>query len=89
MKTSNSRVAIVTDASRGIGAAIARRLRTDGFTVVVNYAASAFLVFDSIGRNATLECERNARSFVHPKFDDGEEAVGLVVREDSESSAGG
>lgn len=33
-------VAIVTGASRGIGAAIAERLGRDGFTVVVNYAGS-------------------------------------------------
>jgi 3-oxoacyl-[acyl-carrier protein] reductase len=41
MKTLNSKVAIITGASRGIGAAIARRLGSDGFAVVVNYAGSA------------------------------------------------
>jgi len=34
-----SRVAIVTGASRGIGAAIAKRLARDRISVVVNYAA--------------------------------------------------
>jgi 3-oxoacyl-[acyl-carrier protein] reductase len=36
-----AKTAIVTGASRGIGRSIAKRLATDGFSVVVNYAGSA------------------------------------------------
>ena len=41
MNTHILKSAIVTGASRGIGQAIAQRLATDGFAVVVNYAGSA------------------------------------------------
>lgn len=40
MNMQDKKIAIVTGASRGIGAEIARRLSQDGFTVVVNYSGS-------------------------------------------------
>lgn len=43
MSDMKNKVAIVTGASRGIGAAIAERLGRGGFTIIVNYAGNAAL----------------------------------------------
>jgi 3-oxoacyl-[acyl-carrier protein] reductase len=40
MRNLNGKVAIVTGASRGIGAAIAKRLATEGVNVIINYSGS-------------------------------------------------
>jgi len=50
MSANQNKVAMVTGASRGIGAAIADRLGKKGFTVIVNYAGNAAAAEEVVGK---------------------------------------
>jgi 3-oxoacyl-[acyl-carrier protein] reductase len=85
MTSQFNKVAIVTGASRGIGAAIAERLGRDGFTVIVNYsgnAAPAEAVAGNIeaagGRALTAKADVSDAQAVRSMFDAAEAAFGGV-----------
>ena len=80
-----SRTAIITGASRGIGAAVAERLSKDGFSVVVNYAgeeAEASAVADQINaagaRAITVKADVSSPAEVKRMFDLAEKEFGGV-----------
>ena len=81
----NGKVAVVTGASKGIGAGIARALGAQGASVVVNYAgdkkgaeATAARIVETGGKAITVQGDVSKADDVKRLFDESEKAFGKL-----------
>lgn len=85
MSTLQGKIAIVTGSSRGIGAAIARKLAAEGAAVVVNYAGNRKAADEVVvaisgggGRAIAVQADAGDPAQIRALFDAAEKAFGKV-----------